>query len=368
MSTEALTAADLRELTTMVHDVLDEACPVDAIDDPGTPGRVWEALDQVGVTRLGLSEDRGGSGGDVVAASDVLRVAGEHCAPGPLAETSLLGGWLLEIAGFDQPDGPVSTGHGDLQARRVGDSWRVTGTLHRVPVLEGHDLATTVAALVRTPDGWAVALLPEPGPDLPAEALVRTTGRNLAGERRDRFDLDLELPGLAPVPDSARAELELRGALSRAALTAGALRRAQALSLRYAAERVQFGRPISAFQAVQQQLAALAAESGAASAAVEAAVRRVAADGFDTLDSELAVACAAVRTAEAGTTVAAIAHQVHGAMGVTQEHPLRHATTRLWSWRSEWGSQTHWAELAADRAITATGAGLWPLLTGVHGS
>ncbi|UUZ45259.1 acyl-CoA dehydrogenase family protein [Janibacter limosus] len=365
MSTEALTAADLRDLTAMVHEVLADASPAESVDDASTAARVWAALDAVGVTVLGLDEERGGSGADPVAATDVLRVIGEHTAPGPLAETSLLGGWLLELAGLDQPDGPVSTGPSDVQAEREGDARHVTGTVDRVPVLPDDGVATTVVALAQTPDGLGVVQLPELGVRTQVEGVSVIPGHNLAGERRDQITIDLRLTHLSPVPDTARTELELRGALSRAALAAGALRRTRDLSLRYAGERVQFGRPIGAFRAVQQQLATLVAETAAASAVVEAAVRRVATEGFGTPASELAVALAAVRTAEASTTAATIAHRVHGAMGVTQEHPLRHATTRLWSRRSEWGSQSRWAELIADRAVTATGAGLWPLLTGV---
>lgn len=361
MSTDAPTAADLRELRAVVHEVLTDVCPPEAVDAPTTPTRVWTALDEVGVTRLGLAESGGGGGADVVAATDVLKVVGEHTAPGPFAETALLGGWLLERADLPQPQGAVSTGRSAVTAVQERDGWRLRGALERVPVLEGDGVSTTVVVLVTTASGLGVVTLPS----LDVEGIRRARGFDLAGERRDTFELDLLVPTLVPVPDGVRAELNLRGALSRAVLAAGALRRTQKLSLRYASERVQFGRAIGAFQAVQQQLAALVAETAAAEAVVEAAVQRVAVEGFGSSTGELAVAVAAVRTAEASTTAAAIAHQVHGAMGVTQEHPLRHATTRLWSWRSEWGSQTQWAELVADRAVSASGTGLWPLLTGV---
>ncbi|WP_344452352.1 acyl-CoA dehydrogenase family protein [Actinocorallia aurantiaca] len=57
--------------------------------------------------------------------------------------------------------------------------------------------------------------------------------------------------------------------------------------------------------------------------------------------------------AEAAGKVAAAAHQVHGAMGVTREHPLHHATRRLWAWRDEWAPSRHWAE----RLVRALGEG-----------
>ncbi len=135
------------------------------------------------------------------------------------------------------------------------------------------------------------------------------------------------------VSDEVENELWARGALSRAILVAGAAQTALDLTVRYARERHQFGRPIAAFQAVQQQVAA-------------------------------PVAAAKIRTAQAAGPIAAIAHQVHGAIGMTQEHPLRFTTTRLWAWRSEWGGEREWAQRIAAAAVRAGDEGLWPMLVG----
>jgi acyl-CoA dehydrogenase len=40
--------------------------------------------------------------------------------------------------------------------------------------------------------------------------------------------------------------------------------------------------------------------------------------------------------------VARLAHQIHGAIGVTEEHRLRQVTLRLWSWREEYGNEAFW--------------------------
>ncbi|HEX4184558.1 MAG TPA: acyl-CoA dehydrogenase, partial [Stellaceae bacterium] len=66
---------------------------------------------------------------------------------------------------------------------------------------------------------------------------------------------------------------------------------------------------------------------------------------------------------EAAGTGAAIAHQVHGAMGFTYEHSLHHATRRLWSWREEFGNEAVWAA-RLGRMVAQHGAdGLWPFIT-----
>ena len=192
---------------------------------------------------------------------------------------------------------------------------------------------------------------------VPEGAANFTPGKNLAGEPRDH--LDAVEPGgrSAPLPDAVDVHLVQRlGALFRAAQMAGGMEAALALSTRYANDRVQFGRPIAKFQAIQQQLALLAEQAAAASVAVESAAIAVAADRPS---SALAVAAAKIRAGK----VAEIAHQVHGAIGFTHEHSLHRLTRRLWSWRDEFGTESHWSR-ELGRAVLASGAdALWPTIT-----
>jgi acyl-CoA dehydrogenase len=185
----------------------------------------------------------------------------------------------------------------------------------------------------------------------------------VAGEAREDILVDLTVAAAPEVETRYAHQLRLRGALSRALLIAGGLDRALALTSRYALQREQFGRPIAGFQAVQQQVAALAAEAAAGRAVVDAAVRELSADA-GSATAHATVAGAKVRTAQAASAAAAIAHQVHGALGMTREHPLRFTSTRLWSWRSEWGSEATWSEELAELALTSGAGGTWPLLVG----
>ncbi|HWM58717.1 MAG TPA: acyl-CoA dehydrogenase family protein [Pseudonocardia sp.] len=340
---------DLRELAASIF-----AASVSAgagAADTGFDADLWTTLDGSGLARLTLPESAGGSAGSMLDAAVVLAEAGAHAARVPLVETDLLAGWLLQAAGVALPPGPLTAVVGDLHVS--GD--RVAGQLRRVP------WARAATGLVVLTPAHVVLLGP-------AELRI-TDGTNLAEEPRDSVAVGSAsrgAPALAvlPAPRGAAAEFRLRAALGRSQLLAGAARAALAGSVRYARERVQFGRPIGRFQAVQQQLALAAAEVAAASAAATAAANAATADGFDAASTRFAVAAAKARTGEAAGAVARIAHQVHGAIGFTREHDLRLATTRLWSWREEDGSDATWnAEVGA--AVLAAGPdALWPLITG----
>jgi acyl-CoA dehydrogenase len=306
----------------------------------GFDSALWKTLAASGLTRLTVPEAAGGSGGTVADVAVLLTAAGAHAARVPLVETDLLAGWLAHAAGISLPDGPLTAVRADLQVS--GD--RVAGVLHRVP------WARAAAGLVVLTPAHVVLLTPD--------ALRITDGTNLAEEPRDTVQVGTASRGVpaaavTPAPRGAAGEFRVRAALGRAQLLAGAARAALAGSVRYAGERQQFGRPIGRFQAVQQQLALAAAEVAAATA-----------DGFGAASTRFAVAAAKARTGEAAGVVARIAHQVHGAIGFTREHDLRLATTRLWAWREEDGSDAEWNAEIGSAVLAAGPDALWPLITG----
>jgi acyl-CoA dehydrogenase len=262
---------------------------------------------------------------------------------------------MLATGNLRLPAGIRTAGSGAVSAEKTDAGFRLVGTLRRVPY--GRD-ADHVVSVAGTRTGTRVIFV------LSCAAAVITPGANFAGEPRDTITFDAEVSSdrSAEVPDTAAVELRLRGALSRVLLIAGAATSALRLTVRYGQERSQFGRPIAGFQAVQHQLAALAGEVSAARAAADSALEACAERGFESATTFFAVAAAKVRSAQAAGAVAAAAHQVHGAVGLSLEHELRLVTTRLWSWRSEWGGRRNWAQEVARAALDAGGPGLWPML------
>src|SRR5262249_41505705 len=91
-----------------------------AAEAEGWASDCWDALAESGLPWVGVPEDAGGSGGDVSDACTLVRLAGRHAGPLPLAECSLIGGWLVAAAGLQLPGGePIS-----VATPRAGDRVR----------------------------------------------------------------------------------------------------------------------------------------------------------------------------------------------------------------------------------------------------
>jgi len=321
---------------------------------------LWNRIEQDGFSRAAVSETRGGDGSDLGDAVAIVREAGRHALPAPLAET-LLAELALAAAGLEPRAGVLTVGpviDGQAPALKGrGRSAKLSGTLHRVPWARHAD---AIVVLARQGKRWTTVLVEKP--------VVAAQDRNLANEPRDTVALDAAT--VVAVSEAGRSwspeDLRFAGALFRTAAMAGALSRVLALGVQYAKERVQFGRAIGNFQAVQQQLAVLASQSASANAAVDAllvALRHGAAAETTPPLARFEIAAAKTRVGEAGHAGAGIAHAVHAAMGFTQEHSLHRYTRRIWSWRDEFGSDLEWSEWVGGVIARVGGAGLWPFLT-----
>ncbi|WP_394781808.1 acyl-CoA dehydrogenase family protein, partial [Undibacterium sp.] len=184
-------------------------------------------------------------------------------------------------------------------------------------------------------------------------------GSNVAKEPRDEVVFKhARCDAYAYCDQLPAAPVTLYGGLARAAMMAGAVESILRDSVQYANDRVQFGRSIGKFQAIQQSLAALAGEVTSAQTVALAACEAAASS-----PRTFGVAVAKIRTGQAAGLAASIGHQVHGAIGFTYEHSLHYATRRLWSWRAEFGSEAEWAKQLGRDAINRGSVNFWSDLT-----
>ena len=293
----------------------------------------WSALAESGLLETSVAEGLGGGGLPLSESAVTVRLAAYRCAFIPIAET-VAAKWLLAKCGQTATStAPMTVAYGaPLTLEKTSGGHRATGRLEGVAWITG--AGETIAMGSR--DGHNL-LLRLNGPFQPDGER-----RNLAGEPRISITLDdIVVPGdcVWAFPDDGDLPLIYMAAL-RSVQLSGAMQRALETAIAYANDRVQFGRPIGRFQAVQQKLAEAAGNFAAGLAASNEAL--VALDDPDPARRVISVAAAKSRCAAAATHVAAVTHQVMGAIGFTREHDLHLATRRLWSWREEAGDEDYW--------------------------
>ncbi len=322
----------------------------DLADSDAWPLDLWRTIEDAGLTGVSVPEANGGSGGTVEDAAAVLIAAGRHAAAVPLAEC-LLAGWMLARGGLSLSTGPTTIVPGLPRDDIRLENDRVIGTAHRVP---WGRLAERILVLVEDDQRrWIVSVAGSSCEIEPSD--------NLAGEPRDTvyFNSASVLDLVEAPRDVTPLSLRVRGALTRAALMSGALERLLQLSSRHAGSRLQFGRRIDAFQAVQAHLVTIAQQSALSSISVVLAARCL-----SETDAEFEVAASKITTNLAATVATASAHQIHGAIGMTKEYDLNLFTKRLWSWRSEFGDSPYWRQLIGS-ALRASGPdSLYPVISG----
>jgi alkylation response protein AidB-like acyl-CoA dehydrogenase len=292
---------------------------------------LWRDLEDTGLARLTSSKDAGPA-----ECAIVLSGLARHAAAVPIAETDLLAAWLALTVGLPVPDsGPLTVAVADA-AEHDG---RITGTAREVPWP-----SATVVLAARTTSALHVAVI--------ADAQI-DDGHNLAGEPRGSIPFDVAVGDTRTVDVDAADELKRRGAWARCNQIVGALDAACDLTVAHTSERVQFGRPLDKFQAVQHALAAMAGEIERARAATALAVAAATDYGFDHPATDYAVTVAKVAVGRAVTPVTTIAHQLHGAIGVTIEHQLWLATMRARSWVDDFGTTTQYARRLGRTTLAA---------------
>ncbi len=263
-----------------------------------------------------------------------MRAAGRHGAPVPIGDTLVAATFLTGAA---IPSGPLALAvvRNDRPVIRI--PWG--GVAEHVVAVSDDGVAL-----------HAASALP-----------ISARGDNYAGEPWIEVTADALRAGAVPSEAGPR-HAQGAGAFARAMLMAGALERVVDLSVQYANEREQFGKQIGKFQTIQHYLAEMAGEAAAAGGALDTALD-VASSSADTEQHILVIAAAKAYAGRAVSTVNRLAHQIHGAIGFTDEHRLQYSTRRLWAWRDEFGSESEWAAVLGRAVASAGGDALWPALT-----
>lgn len=273
----------------------------------------WERLEDSGFLDAMVPETAGGAGLSLAQAFELLVAAGASVLPVPVAATMLVRALLAQV-GASAPAGPIT-----IAAR--AESLAQDGVhAHQVPC----GMTTQWVALSQGA-GWLL---------LPAAA-ARREPSGIHGSLRADFLWDA-LPAETMRADTS-VDWMAAGAAITAAQLAGAMERVLAMTVAFANDRVQFGKPIGRFQAIQHQLAVLAENVAATRMAAQ-----IGCTAAGCLPEPLRAATGKARASEAASLAAPLAHAIHGAIGVTAELDLQLFTRRIHEWRSDFGSERHW--------------------------
>ena len=326
--------AEQRDLRDAVRGLLARnGAPADGRGDRGSP---WRRLcREVGVAGLAIPERYGGAGAGPAETGVVMEELGRDLTRSPMLGSAVLAAQALLATGDDAACARLlpaiaagsataalawttGAGHWDsgevgCRAREAGGGWELDGEAHYV--LDG-DTAGVLLVAARAP-GVTGLFEVDPGQDgvcrtaSPAMdmtrrlAVVRLTGargRRVGGDAAGALDRARDLACLALGAEQV-----------------GAARRALDLTVGYALTRVQFGQVIGGFQALRHRMADLHVLVESARSLTRAAASATGADGCAGSGLQAAavkVYCSDVLTRTAGEMI-----QLHGAIGITWEHP-----------------------------------------------
>lgn len=302
---------------------------------------LWRGLAELGAFSVRVPETAGGLGLGVLDAAALLEEVGRTLASGPIAETLVATRLLALVA----PDAALLT-----QA--------MSG--ERVLSLAFHDLARrplqwvaggAVADAVLARDGDQLLLLEVPASARQAEANLASTP---VAELR-LTDLARTVLSTGPEALAAFAQALEEWKLLMAAALSGLSREAIRLSAAYAVERVQFGQPIGAYQALSHPLADLITETEAGKLLLWQAIRSIA-DGAPNAAAEVSLAY--WWNAELAGRVGGQGVQTFGGYGLTTEYDIHLYNLRAKAWPLVFGDPARVLDEAGRRLYAGEAASL----------
>ena len=316
----------------------------------------WSIYAELGWLALGLPEEAGGLGCSFVETAIVMQELGRVLALEPYATSAILSAYLIEAADHSQRrlellcelgagHMRIALAHSEPDARYELDAVRVTAKhagdggyrLSGVKTLAfdapaAHQLIVS-AALASEGMGLFIVPIDTPGVTVIAYPLID-------GTRAADVELkDVHVPNPALLIEPPRALDVLERAIDRTVLaevagSLGAMESVLDITNGYIKQRVQFGQPIGKFQALQHRMAEMFVEVQQ--------TRSILYRGMALLEAapgerKRAVSAAKVVACNAGRFVGAQGIQLHGGIGMTEEHSIGHYYKKLVAFEKRFG-------------------------------
>ena len=367
-------------LRTMARNFLGAKCPKKLVremieDERGYPADLWKEMAGLGWMGLAVPEEYGGAGSNLLDLAILIEEMGRACLPGPFFSSVVLGGLsLLEVGSEElrrlflprlvqgellltlaltESSGVYAVDAMKTEAISDGKGgFTIRGTKLFVPDAHVADYVVCVARTKDTAkpeDGITLFLVERKSPGVKCSVL-----KTIAGDKQCEVVFDnAEVPesGILGEIDKgwyhAQQVVEKATAIRCAEMLGGA-RQVLEMTVSYAKDRAQFGHPIGSFQAIQHALADMFTDVEACSVTTYNAIWRLSAG----LPASQEVSMAKALVSEAFKKAATSAHQIHGAVGFTEDHDLPLYFKRAKAWELSLGdAHFHFDKIAAQEGI-----------------
>lgn len=333
-----------RILQTVAREWLANRCPKSLVremekDPKGYVPELWREMADNGWLGLAIPEEYGGAGMTFLDLAVLLEEMGRACLPGPYFSTVILAGAAILEAGSDAQKAELlpRIASGDLIATLAlagpGGGWNVQSVaLTATPTDSGFaisgttlfvpdaNVADVIVAAAKTGNGITLFLVNSNSPGLTVSPL-----QTIAGDKQCEVVFDnVAVPGERLLGELGQGGEILKKVLEKATIakcaeSVGGAQQALEMSVNYAKERVQFGKPIGTMQVLQHYCANMATDVDGSRFVTYQAAWRLSTG----LAASTEVAIAKAWTSEAYRRIAAQAHQLHAAIGFTEEYDLQ---------------------------------------------
>jgi alkylation response protein AidB-like acyl-CoA dehydrogenase len=355
-------------LRTMARDFLTDKLPKATVkemeeSEAGYSPELWKEMAGLGWMGLAFPEKYGGSDMNFLDLAILIEEMGRACLPGPYLSSVVLSGFtILDIGSEEQkaeylpkiasgekiftlaltePSASYDADGIETKAVAEGDNYVISGTKLFVPDANVADYMLVVA---KTDQGFTLFIV-----DAKSQGISHTVLKTIAEDKLCEVVFDkVKVPktNILGEADKGWAEVEKiiqRAAVAKCCEMVGCIQQALDMTVEYAKDRKQYGRPIGSFQVIQHYCADMAIDvEGTRLSAYKAAWTL--SEGLPCTEE---VAIAKTWAGEACQRVMALAHQIHGAIGVTIDHDLQYYTRRAKAAEVSFGDARFYREVVA---------------------
>jgi len=364
-------------LKNFARDFLEKECPESVVremedDAKGHSPELWRKMAEQGWMGLIIPEEYGGAGMNLCELAVLLEEFGRALVPGPYISTVVLGAYPVMIAGSDEQKGwllpkiasgdvimtmaltePSAKWTADgvqLEAKKHGDDYVLNGVKLFVPDAHVTDRMIVVARTSsgKSPeDGITLFFVDSESPGIKYEPL-----KTIAGDKQCEVTFEnVKVPAANVLGEADKGwpiveQTKKVATVAACAYLVGLAQMDFDVTLNYAKERVQFGRPIGSFQAIQHKLAdAVIDVDGSRFITYKAAWSLQEGEP----DADLMVSMAKAWTSDASRRVVAHGQQIHGGIGFTKEYKIQLYFRRQKWMELMWGDADYHREQVAQK-------------------